>query len=62
MSFMLMDQRMRKPFSHALTALDMELQATYPLAADRRRLRSSITETGRHRSIMYFGVMPCRHL
>ena len=33
-----------------------------PLTAERRRLRFSITETGRHRSIIYFGAVPCRHL
>ena len=33
-----------------------------PLAAERRRLRPSITETGRHISIIYFGAMTCRHL
>ena len=33
-----------------------------PLAAERRRLRPSVRESGRHRCIIYFGAMPCRHL
>ena len=33
-----------------------------PFAAERRRLRPSITEIVRHRFIMYFGAIPCMHL